>query len=284
MADAVTRAPSEVGAQRGLGAPVAGQGPSIAVENLSKTYETRGGSVEAVRESSFDVKDGEFVALVGPSGCGKSTILQICAGLIPYDGGSVVVGGIEAQPGRREVGIMFQAPVLLPWRTVTENVLLPTEVFGIGKKEALKRARELLELVGLEGFADKYPWELSGGMQQRASLARVLVYDPDILLMDEPFAALDEFTRERLNLELARIHESLGRTVLYVTHNIQEAVFLSDRIVVMKPHPGEVLDIIATGLPRPRQFEVLEEPRSVDLVIKIRRMLFADGPPEEDRE
>jgi len=284
MADAVTRTPSEVGAQRGLGAFAAGQGPSIVVENVSKTYETRGGSVEAVRESSFDVKDGEFVALVGPSGCGKSTILQICAGLIPSDGGSVVVGGVEAQPGRREVGIMFQAPVLLPWRTVTENVLLPTEVFGIGKKEALKRARELLELVGLQGFEDKYPWELSGGMQQRASLARVLVYDPDILLMDEPFAALDEFTRERLNLELARIHESLGRTVLYVTHNIQEAVFLSDRVVVMKPHPGEVLDIIPTGLPRPRQFEVLEEQRTVDLVIKIRRMLFADGPPEADRE
>jgi NitT/TauT family transport system ATP-binding protein len=177
---------------------------------------------------------------------------------------------------------MFQAPVLLPWRSVTANVLLPTEIFGIDHKEAVKRANELIELVGLEGFEDKYPWELSGGMQQRASLARVLVYDPDILLMDEPFAAVDEFTRERLNVELARIHESLGRTVLYVTHNIQEAVFLSDRVVVMKPHPGEILDVIETGLPRPRRLKVLEDPRTVELVIKIRHMLFADEPTEGD--
>lgn len=282
MADAVTGTPSAVGSPARIRSSAATEGRSISVDNLSKTYETRDGSVEAVRESSFDVKDGEFVALVGPSGCGKSTILQICAGLIPYDGGSVEVGGAQAKSGRREVGIMFQAPVLLPWRTVTDNVLLPTEVFGISKKEAVERARELIELVGLAGFEDKYPWELSGGMQQRTSLARVLVYDPDILLMDEPFAALDEFTRERLNLELARIHESLGRTVLYVTHNIQEAVFLSDRVVVMKPHPGEVLDIIETGLPRPRRVDVLEEQRSVDLMFKIRHMLFTDGPPEEE--
>ena len=282
MADGVTQAPSAAGAPGGLGNAAAAAGSSISVSDLNKTYETRGGSVEAVREASFDVKAGEFVALVGPSGCGKSTILQICAGLIPHNGGSVEVGGIQAKPGRKEVGIMFQAPVLLPWRSVTANVLLPTEIFGIDHKEAVKRANELIELVGLEGFEDKYPWELSGGMQQRASLARVLVYDPDILLMDEPFAAVDEFTRERLNVELARIHESLGRTVLYVTHNIQEAVFLSDRVVVMKPHPGEILDVIETGLPRPRRLKVLEDPRTVELVIKIRHMLFADEPTEGD--
>jgi NitT/TauT family transport system ATP-binding protein len=275
MAEGVTHARPAAGTPNGGGAA------SISVKDLDKVYETRDGMVEAVRKASFSVQDGEFIALVGPSGCGKSTILQICAGLVDRTAGSVEVGGVQAKPGRREVGIMFQSPVLLPWRTVTDNVLLPTEIFGIGHAEAAARAQELLELVGLQGFEDKYPWELSGGMQQRASLARLLVYDPDILLMDEPFAALDEFTRERLNLELARIHESLGRTVLYVTHNIEEAVFLSDRVVVMKPHPGEILDIVETGLPRPRKLEILEEPTTVDLVIKIRRMLFADTAAED---
>jgi NitT/TauT family transport system ATP-binding protein len=256
-------------------------GRSISVRALDKIYETRDGAVEAVRNASFEVEEGEFVALVGPSGCGKSTILQICAGLVPPTGGTVEVGGVEAQPGRREVGIMFQAPVLLPWRTVLSNVLLPTEIYKMDRDGARGRASELLSLVGLSGFEDKHPWELSGGMQQRASLARVLVSDPDILLMDEPFSALDEFTRERLNLELARIHESLGRTVLYVTHNIEESVFLSDRVVVMKPHPGEILEIVKTGLRRPRKLEVLQEPGTVDLVIRIRQMLFGHGPPEE---
>jgi NitT/TauT family transport system ATP-binding protein len=251
-------------------------GPAISVKNLSKTYTTRRGPVEAVRDSSFDVKDGEFVALVGPSGCGKSTILQIVAGLIPYDDGTVHVAGNEAKPGRREVGIMFQAAVLLPWRTVLENVLLPMEVFGLDNAQAKERAHELLDVVGLQGFDDKYPWELSGGMQQRASLARILVYEPEILLMDEPFAALDEFTRERLNVELASIHETYGRSVLYVTHNIQEAVLLSDRVVVMKPHPGEILDIIETKLPRPRSLDVLLEPKTAELAAGIRRMLYTD--------
>jgi NitT/TauT family transport system ATP-binding protein len=250
--------------------------PAIAVQNLSKTYTTRRGPVEAVRDSSFDVKSGEFVALVGPSGCGKSTILQIAAGLIPYNSGTVQVAGTEAQAGRREVGLMFQSPVLLPWRTVLANVLLPMEVFGLNGAEAKSRAHELLEGVGLQGFDDKYPWELSGGMQQRASLARVLVYEPEILLMDEPFAAVDEFTREKLNVELANIHESYGRSVLYVTHNIQEAVFLSDRVVVMKPHPGEILDIIETNLPRPRKLEALLNPQTAELVANIRRMLYTD--------
>ena len=258
-----------------------GGGHSISVADLDKTYDTRDGGVDAVRGATFDVKAGEFVSLVGPSGCGKSTILQICAGLVPPTSGSVELGGVQARPGRREIGIMFQAPVLLPWRSVSANVLLPTEIFGMDKEPARKRALELLDLVGLKGFEDKQPWELSGGMQQRASLARVLVADPDILLMDEPFSALDEFTRERLNLELANIHETLGRTVLYVTHNIEEAVFLSDRVVVMKPHPGEILDIVETGLPRPRKLEVLQEASTIELVIKIRQMLFGHGPDDE---
>jgi len=258
-----------------------GGGLSISVADLDKIYDTRDGRVDAVRGATFDVKAGEFVSLVGPSGCGKSTILQICAGLVPPTSGKVEVGGVQARPGRREIGIMFQAPVLLPWRSVSANVLLPTEIFGMDKEPARKRALELLDLVGLSGFEDKQPWELSGGMQQRASLARVLVSDPDILLMDEPFSALDEFTRERLNLELANIHETFGRTVLYVTHNIEESVFLSDRVVVMKPHPGEILDIVETGLPRPRKLEVLQEASTIELVIKIRQMLFGHEPDHE---
>jgi len=278
MAEGVTQAAQASAKAAG------GGGPAIVVQDLDKTYQTRDGAVEAVRGASFDVRDGEFVALVGPSGCGKSTLLQICAGLIQHSGGSVQVAGEPAKPGRRDVGMMFQAPVLLPWRTVMDNILLPTEVFRIDKKSAAETARELIELVGLEGFEEKYPWELSGGMQQRASLARLLVYEPDILLMDEPFSALDEFTRERLNLELARIHESLGRTVLYVTHNIEESVFLADRIVVMKPHPGEILDIVDSGLPRPRSLEALEEQTTVDLVIRIRHMLFSDRDRGEEAE
>jgi NitT/TauT family transport system ATP-binding protein len=285
MADGVTQRSTKRGAaaRANDAGGVNGNGDhSIAVAELDKTYNTRDGTVDAVRGATFDVNEGEFVSLVGPSGCGKSTILQICAGLVPPTRGTVEVGGLPARPGRREVGIMFQAPVLLPWRSVCDNVLLPTEVYRIDKVPARQRALELLDLVGLSGFEDKHPWELSGGMQQRASLARVLVADPDILLMDEPFSALDEFTRERLNLELAKIHESFGRTVLYVTHNIEEAVFLSDRVVVMKPHPGEILEIVDTGLPRPRKLEVLQEPKTIELVIQIRQMLFGHHDAEAE--
>jgi NitT/TauT family transport system ATP-binding protein len=252
----------------------------IEIRGLGMTYSTRRGPVEAGREASFDVRDGEFVALVGPSGCGKSTILHIVAGLIERTGGTVEVLGAPAGAGRRDVGIMLQRPTLLPWRSVLQNVVLPTELFKIDRAEAERRARELLALVGLEGFEDKHPWELSGGMQQRASLARLLVFEPQILLMDEPFAALDEFTRERLNGELANLHESLGRSILYVTHNIQEAVFLADRVVVMKPHPGEVLRIVDVDLPRPRRVELLNDPRTAELVAEIRTMLFSPNGTE----
>ena len=268
-----TKVTNSSGQSSGTEAAAAGA-LAVSVKDLSKTYNTRRGPVEAVRRSSFDVRRGEFVALVGPSGCGKSTILKIAAGLIPFNEGTVMVGGEDARSGRRDVGIMFQAPVLLPWRTVLDNVLLPMEIFGLTSSEAKDRAHELLNTVGLRGFDDKYPWELSGGMQQRASLARVLVYEPGILLMDEPFSALDEFTREHLNVELAMIHETYGRSVLYVTHNIQEAVFLADRVVVMKPHPGEVLDVVDTNLPRPRSLDVLLEEETTRLVTGIRRKLY----------
>jgi NitT/TauT family transport system ATP-binding protein len=253
-------------------------GHAIEITRLGKTYKTRHGLVEALRSATFSVRRGEFVSLVGPSGCGKSTLLHIVAGLLEGDGGDVQMAGIPAKAGRRDVGIMLQRPVLLPWRSVLGNVMVPMEVFKLGRRgadreKAKARARELLELVGLEGFEEKHPWELSGGMQQRASLARLLVFEPEILLMDEPFAALDEFTRERLNSELARLHESLGRTVLYVTHNIQEAVFLSDRVVVMKPRPGEILDIVDIPLERPRRIEMIAEAETAELVNRIRRKL-----------
>jgi len=253
--------------------PRGGSGAAIEVSNLSKTYSTRAGKVEALRRANFSVRKGEFVSLVGPSGCGKSTLLHIVAGLLDETEGHVTVDGTPAKAGRRDVGIMLQRPVLLPWRTVLDNVLLPIEVFKLDREEGKQRALDLIKLVGLEGFDDKYPWELSGGMQQRASLARLLVFEPDILLMDEPFAALDEFTRERLNSELAVLHERFGRTVLYVTHNIQEAVFLSDRVVVMKPRPGEILEIVDIPLARPRRIEMVAEAETSELVASIRTKL-----------
>jgi NitT/TauT family transport system ATP-binding protein len=257
-------------------------GKSIEVRGLHKTYETRHGPVEAVRDVSLEVREGEFVSLVGPSGCGKSTILHIAAGLIEYEAGDVQVAGTGAKAGRRDVGIMLQKPVLLPWRSVVANVLMPAEIFRLDKAGSRARARELLGLMGLGGFEDKHPWELSGGMQQRASLARLLLPDPAILLMDEPFAALDEFTRERLNGELARLHERLGRSVLYVTHNIPEAVFLSDRVVVLKARPGEVLESVNIDLPRPRSLDLINDPYTAELSARIRELLSAtmDDLPE----
>jgi NitT/TauT family transport system ATP-binding protein len=248
----------------------------IAVESLSKAYRTRTGVVEAVRDASFDIVDSEFVSLVGPSGCGKSTILKIVAGLIPWERGSVEVLGSPARAGRPEVGIMLQSPVLLPWRTVLKNVLLPIEIFKGDHSAARERARQLLGEVGLAGFEGPYPWELSGGMQQRASLARLLVLDPALLLLDEPFSALDEFTRERLTLELAKLHTELQRSVLYVTHNIAEAVFLSDRVVVMTSHPGRIIDVVHVDLPHPRSLEMMSDPRTAKLVGQIRSMFQSE--------
>lgn len=248
-------------------------GGAIEIRQLSKTYVTRTSTVEALRDATFSVVPGEFVALVGASGCGKSTLLHIASGLLDASGGEVLVSGSPAEAGRRDVGIMLQRPVLFPWRNVLQNVMMPIDVFKLDGKEGRERAMELIELVGLGGFEKTHSWELSGGMQQRVSLARLLVFEPRILLMDEPFAALDEFTRERLNSELSRLHESLHRTVLYVTHNIQEAVFLADRVVVMKPRPGEILEIIDVQLPRPRQLEMLTEPQTAALVAEIRNKL-----------
>ena len=221
----------------------------IALDRVGMTYAARSGPVEALRDISFGVRRGEFVALVGPSGCGKSTLLRIVAGLRPPTGGDVVVDGRRVARPMAEVGMVFQAPVLLKWRTVLDNVLLPAELAGLDPKRHRDRARELLRLVGLGDFEAKLPRELSGGMQQRASLCRALLLDPPLLLMDEPFGALDAMTRDEMNLELLRVwgEGTDGRrdrkTILFVTHSIPEAVFLADRVVVMSPRPGRVAGI-----------------------------------------
>ncbi len=228
----------------------------IGLDRIGMTYEAASGPVEALRDISFAVERGELVALVGPSGCGKSTLLRIIAGLRPATAGSVFVAGRTVTRPIAEVGMVFQAPVLLRWRSVLDNVLLPAELAGLDARQYRERAGQLLRLVGLAGFEDKLPRELSGGMQQRASLCRALLLDPPLLLMDEPFGALDAMTRDEMNLELLRVWgEGAARdrkTIVFVTHSIPEAVFLADRVVVMTPRPGRVARVCPVGLPRPR--------------------------------
>ncbi len=255
---------------RGAAAPV----PAVfEVENLYKVFQTEKDSVMALRDINLDVRPGEFLSFVGPSGCGKSTLLNIIAGLLPPSHGQVRFRGRSVDGPTRDVGMMFQTSVLFPWRTILQNVLMPVEIFGWDKKEHTPRALELLEAVGLGSFTGSYPSQLSGGMQQRASLARVLLYDPEVLLLDEPFGALDEFTRENMNLELLKIWTRTGKTVIFVTHNINEAVFLSDRVVVMTPRPGEVARVLDVDLPRPRLLEVMKDRRFADQVFEIRELL-----------
>jgi NitT/TauT family transport system ATP-binding protein len=248
---------------------------SIVVDDVSKVYQSRKGvePVVAVQGVSFSIAPGEFVSLVGPSGCGKSTLLMMTAGLIPVTRGRVTIDDKPVTGPRRSVGVMFQTPELFRWRNVLENVLLPVDVFNLDRKQYTPRARELLRLVGLESFEKAYPQELSGGMEQRTALCRVLVADPSIVLMDEPFGALDEFTRERLNVELLRIWDATRKTVVFVTHNIGEAVFLSDRVIVMGTAPGRVLEDVRVELPRPRSIESLREPGYHATLYRIRDLL-----------
>jgi NitT/TauT family transport system ATP-binding protein len=247
---------------------------AINVSNVSKIFPTdQDVDVEALRNVSVDIHPGQFVSFVGPSGCGTSTLLKLIGGLLAPSAGRVTVGGSQVIGPRRNVGVMFQTPVLFPWRTVLENVLLPIEVFGLGRGAATEKARGILRLVGLEGREAAYPRELSGGMQQRAALSRVLVIDPPIILMDEPFGALDEFTRERMNLELLRIWQERGQTIIFVTHSIGEAVFLSDRVVVMGTAPGRVLAVVDVPLPRPRTIELMKSPEFAATAFEIREYL-----------
>src|SRR5262245_29788511 len=252
--------------------------PIIDVAHLEKIFVTvRNEHVHALHDISLAVREREFVTVVGPSGCGKTTLLKILAGLVPATAGTVSVDGRPVAAPRRDIGIVFQNPVLLPWRTVMENVLLPAEVQGIPLAEARRRARDLLNMVGLAEFEDKYPMELSGGMQQRAAISRALVSDPRLLLMDEPFGALDAMTREQMNLDLQRIWRESGKTVLLITHSIPEAVFLGDRVVVMTPRPGRIARIVEVPMPRPRPIDAMGEPVFGQLTSEIRRLLYGHG-------
>jgi len=251
--------------------------PAISVRRLSKTYATRTGKTEALVDVSFDIGRGEFVSAVGPSGCGKSTILKILAGLIKRSRGAIAIDGEALAGPTHKVGIVFQSPVLLPWRTVLENVLLPAIVQGGAIEAARLRAADLIDLVGLGGFDGRYPEELSGGMQQRAALCRALINDPAILLMDEPFGALDALTREQMNLELQRIWLEHQKSVFMITHSIQEAIFLSDRVLIMSGRPGRIDEIIPIDLPRPRTFDMVAQPQFGALAARIRNRLGASA-------
>ena len=222
----------------------------------------------------LEVREKEFLSLVGRSGCGKSTLLRILAGLVPASDGTVAIGGAAVRGPRRDVGLMFQRPALMPWRTVIENVLLPVEILGLDRKASRREAAELLELVGLEGFERRRPWELSGGMQQRVALCRALISRPDVLLMDEPFAALDALTREELSLELQRIWTERRTTIVFVTHGIAEAVVLSDRVAVMTPRPGRITRIVPVPVGRPRMFGGEAPEASAHAEDEVRALLF----------
>jgi NitT/TauT family transport system ATP-binding protein len=249
---------------------------SIVLEDVGMVYRVASGAVEALAGITFTVGEGELVALVGPSGCGKSTLLRIIAGLRLPTSGAVVVAGRPVNRPIPEVGMVFQAPVLLKWRTIRDNVLLPAELSGLDRARYRRRAAELLELVGLGDFGDKLPHELSGGMQQRASICRALLLDPPLLLMDEPFGALDAMTRDEMNLELLRVWGESGtarKTIVFVTHSIPEAVLLADRVVVMTPRPGRVAEIFDVGLPRPRTMESRATAGFGALALKIHETL-----------
>ena len=244
----------------------------IAVRDVAKTYTTlRGDVVTALDAVALDVGRGEFVAVVGPSGCGKSTLLRIVAGLLPRTRGTVTIGGAPVAGPSTAVGVVFQHPLLLDWRTTTENVMVPIEVLRLPRAPYEARCRELLRTTGLATFADSYPWELSGGMQQRVAICRALVYDPPILLLDEPFGALDAMTRDYMNLELLSIWSATAKTVLLITHSIAEAVFLADRVCVMSPRPGTIVDVVPVPLPRPRTLEMTALPEFGRTVGEIRR-------------
>jgi NitT/TauT family transport system ATP-binding protein len=252
--------------------------PLISVSGLRKEYGAQqGGSVLALDRIDFDVADGEFVTLVGPSGCGKSTLLQILAGILPPSQGQIMLKGSAVTGPRRDVGVVFQEPVLLPWLKVVDNVMLPAVVHKLDRDKYRARAMELLTLVKLQGFENRYPYELSGGMQQRVSIARALLNDPAMILMDEPFGALDAMTREEMNLELLAIWARAKKTIVLITHSIQEAVFLSDRVVVLSGRPGRVVDLVDIDLPRPRTFEMLSAPEFGRAANRLRDQLMVRG-------
>jgi NitT/TauT family transport system ATP-binding protein len=248
----------------------------IRLEGVEKTYRTRRGDlVHALAETTLTVGDNEFVTLVGPSGCGKSTLLKLVAGLVPPSRGLIHVRDQRVEEPFPDVGFVFQQPVLLPWRTVLDNVLFSVEMLGRPPREYRKPAGDLLELTGLAGFETKYPRELSGGMQQRVAICRALLPDPSLLLMDEPFGALDAMTREEMSLELLRIWEERRKTILFVTHSIPEAILLADRVVVMSSRPGRIARVITVDLPRPRTMDLEFDPRFKAHSDEVRGLIFS---------
>ena len=246
----------------------------IHLRNVKKVYRKGREEFLAISDATFDVQAGELVSLVGPSGCGKSTLLKILAGLHGHDGGEVRIGSAEHPfDPSKDIGMVFQAPLLLKWRRILDNVVLPAEILGLPMEASRNRARDLLALVGLKGFEDKYPYELSGGMQQRAAIARALVHDPKLVLMDEPFGALDALTREKMNLELLRIWKESGKTIVFVTHGISEAVFLGTRVVVLTAGPARMADNFEIALPYPRTLDMKTHERFGEYTRRIYRLL-----------
>jgi NitT/TauT family transport system ATP-binding protein len=266
------------------GAGSDGRTPMVRVAGVEKVFGGAEGSVKALESIDLNIATGEFVSLIGPSGCGKSTLLRLIGNLTSPTAGSITIGGKPAAEARadRDYGIVFQAPVLMDWRTIEGNVRLPLELMGYAPPEQRKRTREMLELVELGDFAARRPWQLSGGMQQRVSIARALSFDPKLLLMDEPFGALDEMTRERMNLEVMNIWRRTGKTIVFVTHSIPEAVFLSTRVVVMSPRPGRISRVVAIDLPQPRTNDTRELPRYFQLVTEVREALRRHEPGADE--
>jgi NitT/TauT family transport system ATP-binding protein len=255
----------------------------VDAQHISLTFETADGKVDALSDVSLRIAEGEFVSFIGPSGCGKTTILRVVADLQKPSSGTLLVNGLSAEQARlaRSYGYVFQAPALFPWRTIEKNLKLPLEVMGYSQAEQQQRAERYLALVNLIGFERKFPWQLSGGMQQRVSIARALSFDPTLLLMDEPFGALDEIVRDHLNEQLLQLWNSTGKTVLFVTHSIPEAVFLSSKIVVMSPRPGRIIDVIDCGFPAGRSLEIRETPEFLRIAQRVRTGLRAGHSYDE---
>ena len=258
------------------------QAPVISARDLDLTFPTNDGPVHALKGVSLDIEAGEFVSFIGPSGCGKTTFLRVMADLEQPTGGSISVNGVSAEAARqaRAYGYVFQAAGLYPWRTIGRNISLPLEIMGYSKAEQQQRVERVLELVELAGFERKFPWQLSGGMQQRASIARALAFDADILLMDEPFGALDEIVRDHLNEQLLKLWGRTGKTIAFVTHSIPEAVYLSTKIVVMSPRPGRITDVIHSTLPRERPLDIRDSPEFLAIAHRVRDGLRAGHSDE----
>jgi len=246
---------------------------ALEVQNVSLVYSTMNADIEALRSVSLTVDESEFVSIIGPSGCGKSSLLRLVLGLEKVTGGDIIVAGHHIDGPSKYAGCVFQAPVLLPWRTIWDNVMLPLDILKLNKAAASERTSKLLDMAGLTGFEKRYPYELSGGMQQRAAIVRALVHDPNILMMDEPFAALDAMTRETMTVELQRIWMESGKTVVFITHSISEAVFLSDRIIVMSARPGRIVGEFKNAFRRPREFSDMAAPELSGMVEEIRECL-----------